>query len=112
MTAHRRTPWSAAADGPTVVLSNSLGSTHRKYNAQLADIEQRFRVVRYDTPRPPCVPVPFDPPRGRTPRRPAVAVQRSFAMVTRRHVSSSAEVVAKVDEQTTAEVFGCGWVAR
>ena len=56
MTAHRRTPWSAAADGPTAVLSNSLGSTHRKYNAQLADIEQRFRVVRYDTPRPPCVP--------------------------------------------------------
>ena len=74
MTAHRRTPWSAAADGPTVVLSNSLGSTHRKYNAQLADIEQRFRVVRYDTPRPPCVPGSVRP-RGRTPRRPAVAVQ-------------------------------------
>jgi len=37
------------ADGPVVVLSNSLGSTHRMWDAQLADLEQRFRVVRYDT---------------------------------------------------------------
>lgn len=35
--------------GPTVVLSNSLGATHRMWDAQLAALEQRFRVVRYDT---------------------------------------------------------------
>ncbi|KAA0109793.1 3-oxoadipate enol-lactonase [Mycolicibacterium sp. P1-5] len=37
------------ADGPTLVLSNSLGSTHRMWDAQLADLERQFRVVRYDT---------------------------------------------------------------
>lgn len=37
------------ADGPAVVLSNSLGSTHRMWDAQLAALEERFRVVRYDT---------------------------------------------------------------
>lgn len=36
-------------DAPAVVLSNSLGSTHRMWDAQLADLEQHFRVVRYDT---------------------------------------------------------------
>lgn len=35
--------------GPAVVLSNSLGSTHRMWDAQLAELQQRFRVVRYDT---------------------------------------------------------------
>ncbi|AFR50703.1 3-oxoadipate enol-lactonase [Gordonia sp. KTR9] len=36
-------------DGPAVVLSNSLGSTHRMWDAQIAALEERFRVVRYDT---------------------------------------------------------------
>lgn len=36
-------------DGPVVVLSNSLGATHRMWAPQLEALEQRFRVVRYDT---------------------------------------------------------------
>ncbi|HEX7824061.1 MAG TPA: 3-oxoadipate enol-lactonase [Mycobacterium sp.] len=36
-------------DGPVVVFSNSLGSTHRMWDAQLTAFEERFRVVRYDT---------------------------------------------------------------
>ncbi|MFT4393597.1 3-oxoadipate enol-lactonase [Gordonia lacunae] len=36
-------------DGPAVVLSNSLGSTHRMWDAQIDAFEERFRVVRYDT---------------------------------------------------------------
>jgi 3-oxoadipate enol-lactonase len=49
------------ADGPVVVLSNSLGSTHRMWDAQLADLEQRFRVVRYDTRGHGESPVPVGP---------------------------------------------------
>jgi 3-oxoadipate enol-lactonase len=52
---------SGRADGPVVVLSNSLGSTHRMWDAQLADLEQRFRVVRYDTRGHGDSPVPFGP---------------------------------------------------
>jgi 3-oxoadipate enol-lactonase len=48
-------------DGPVVVLSNSLGSTHRMWDAQLADLEQRFRVVRYDTRGHGASPVPMGP---------------------------------------------------
>jgi 3-oxoadipate enol-lactonase len=48
-------------DGPVVVLSNSLGSTHRMWDAQLADLEQRFRVVRYDTRGHGESPVPLGP---------------------------------------------------
>ncbi|MBD0022284.1 3-oxoadipate enol-lactonase [Gordonia pseudamarae] len=36
-------------DGPTVVLSNSLGSDRRMWDAQLPELEKHFRVVRYDT---------------------------------------------------------------
>lgn len=36
-------------DAPTVILSNSLGSTLAMWNAQLADLARRYRVVRYDT---------------------------------------------------------------
>lgn len=36
-------------DGPVVVLSNSLGATHRMWDAQLDALQQRFRVVRYET---------------------------------------------------------------
>jgi len=39
---------SGREDRPVVVLSNSLGSTHRMWDAQLAALEERFRVVRYD----------------------------------------------------------------
>ncbi|AQA01154.1 3-oxoadipate enol-lactonase [Mycobacterium sp. MS1601] len=38
-----------SGSGPAVVLSNSLGSTHRMWDAQIADLEQHFTVVRYDT---------------------------------------------------------------
>ncbi|PRC49029.1 3-oxoadipate enol-lactonase, partial [Mycobacterium sp. ITM-2017-0098] len=36
---------SGLADAPVVVLSNSLGSTHRMWDAQIADLERHFRVV-------------------------------------------------------------------
>lgn len=36
-------------DAPTVVLSNSLGATHRMWDKQVAELSRRFRVVRYDT---------------------------------------------------------------
>lgn len=36
-------------DAPVVVLSNSLGSTHRMWDAQVDALSQDFRVVRYDT---------------------------------------------------------------
>ena len=52
---------SGRADAPLVVLSNSLGSTHRMWDAQLADLEQRFRVVRYDTRGHGDSPVPDGP---------------------------------------------------
>ena len=52
---------SGRADAPAVVLSNSLGSTHRMWDAQLADLEQRFRVVRYDTRGHGGSPVPEGP---------------------------------------------------
>lgn len=49
------------ADGPVVVLSNSLGSTHHMWDAQVASLEQRFRVVRYDTRGHGGSPVPAGP---------------------------------------------------
>ena len=52
---------SGRADAPAVVLSNSLGSTHRMWDAQLAELEQRFRVVRYDTRGHGGSPVPDGP---------------------------------------------------
>lgn len=48
-------------DRPVVVLSNSLGSTHRMWDAQLAALEDRFRVVRYDTRGHGDSPVPDGP---------------------------------------------------
>lgn len=54
---------SGRADAPAVVLSNSLGSTHRMWDAQLADLEQRFRLVRYDTRGHGASPVPDGPYR-------------------------------------------------
>ncbi len=49
------------ADGAVVVLSNSLGSTYRMWDAQLAALQQRFRVVRYDTRGHGASPVPNGP---------------------------------------------------
>ncbi|MCX2946945.1 3-oxoadipate enol-lactonase [Lentzea sp. NEAU-D7] len=48
-------------DGPVVVLSNSLGSTLEMWDANVAALEEHFRVVRYDTRghgRSPVVPGP------------------------------------------------------
>ncbi|MEN4475818.1 3-oxoadipate enol-lactonase [Mycolicibacterium cosmeticum] len=47
--------------GPAVVLSNSLGSVHRMWDAQLADLERHFTVVRYDTRGHGQSPVPAGP---------------------------------------------------
>src|SRR6476620_1513213 len=49
------------SEGPTVVFSNSLGSTHRMWDAQLAAFEERFRIVRYDTRGHGLSPVPLGP---------------------------------------------------
>ncbi|GAA1481359.1 3-oxoadipate enol-lactonase [Gordonia sinesedis] len=49
------------ADGPVVVLSNSLGSDHRMWDAQVAAFEERFRVVRYDMRGHGASPVPAGP---------------------------------------------------
>lgn len=46
---------------PAVVLSNSLGSTHRMWDAQLDALEARLRVVRYDTRGHGDSPVPDGP---------------------------------------------------
>ncbi|MFW0795766.1 3-oxoadipate enol-lactonase [Gordonia sp. CPCC 205515] len=48
-------------DAPAVVFSNSLGSTHRMWDAQLAAFSERFRVVRYDTRGHGESPVPQGP---------------------------------------------------
>ena len=36
-------------DAPTLILSNSLGTTHRMWDPQIDALSERFRVVRYDT---------------------------------------------------------------
>jgi 3-oxoadipate enol-lactonase len=48
-------------NGPVVVLSNSLGATHHMWDAQIAALETRFRVVRYDTRGHGASPVPEGP---------------------------------------------------
>ena len=52
---------SGRGDAPAVVLSNSLGSTHRMWDAQLDALEGRFKVVRYDTRGHGDSPVPDGP---------------------------------------------------
>ncbi len=49
------------ADGPVVVLANSLGATHHMWDAQLDMLNERFRVVRYDTRGHGASPVPDGP---------------------------------------------------
>ena len=46
---------------PAVVLSNSLGSTHRMWDAQVADLAEHFYVIRYDTRGHGESPVPAGP---------------------------------------------------
>ena len=48
-------------DGPAVVLSNSLGSTHMMWAPQMAELEERFMVIRYDTRGHGASPVPAGP---------------------------------------------------
>jgi 3-oxoadipate enol-lactonase len=48
-------------DGPVVVLSNSLGSTYRMWDAQVAALQERYRVVRYDIRGHGYSPVPDGP---------------------------------------------------
>ena len=52
---------SGRPDGPVVVLSNSLGATHAMWDANLAELERHFRVVRYDTRGHGRSPVPPGP---------------------------------------------------
>src|SRR6476469_9679455 len=52
---------SGRPDGPDVVLSNSLGSTHVMWNPQIAELEERFMVIRYDTRGHGASPVPAGP---------------------------------------------------
>ncbi|MGJ6125746.1 3-oxoadipate enol-lactonase [Mycolicibacterium sp. Y3] len=47
--------------GPAVVLSNSLGSDHRMWDAQVAELEKHFTVIRYDTRGHGASPVPPGP---------------------------------------------------
>ncbi|WP_193043908.1 3-oxoadipate enol-lactonase [Mycolicibacterium baixiangningiae] len=54
---------SGRADGPVVVLSNSMGSTRRMWDRQLPAFEERFRVVRYDTRGHGVSPTPQGPYR-------------------------------------------------
>ncbi len=41
--------WSGPEDAPVVLFSNSLGTTLRMWDVQIADFTQHFRVLRYDT---------------------------------------------------------------
>jgi 3-oxoadipate enol-lactonase len=49
------------SDGQVVALSNSLGATHHMWDAQLAALNERFQVVRYDTRGHGASPVPPGP---------------------------------------------------
>lgn len=52
---------SGRAEDPVVVLSNSLGATHAMWDANVAELEKHFRVVRYDTRGHGRSPVPVGP---------------------------------------------------
>jgi 3-oxoadipate enol-lactonase len=41
--------WSGPEHAPVLVLSNSLGTTHRMWNPQVAAFTRHFRLLRYDT---------------------------------------------------------------
>jgi len=40
---------SGATNAPVIVFSNSLGANISMWNPQAADLEKKFRVLRYDT---------------------------------------------------------------
>jgi 3-oxoadipate enol-lactonase len=46
------------AEASVVVLSNSLGSSHRRWEAQLPELKRHVRVVFYDTRGHGACPVP------------------------------------------------------
>jgi 3-oxoadipate enol-lactonase len=53
---------SGQPDAPTVLLANSLGSSWEMWDANLAELEARFRVIRFDTRghgRSPAPPGPY-----------------------------------------------------
>ncbi len=52
---------SGRPDAPAVVLSNSLGSTHRMWDHQVDALEEHFRMIRYDTRGHGASPVPAGP---------------------------------------------------
>ncbi len=41
--------WDGPEGLPTLVLSNSLGTTHAMWDPQIADLAEHFRVLRYDS---------------------------------------------------------------
>jgi 3-oxoadipate enol-lactonase len=41
--------WDGPEGRPTLVLSNSLGTTHAMWDPQIADLTEHFRVLRYDS---------------------------------------------------------------
>lgn len=41
--------WSGPEHAPVLVLSNSLGTTHRMWDSQVAAFTRHFRLLRYDT---------------------------------------------------------------
>lgn len=52
---------SGRTDGPALILSNSLGSTYRMWDANLAALESQFLLVRYDTRGHGASPTPTGP---------------------------------------------------
>ncbi len=41
--------WDGPEGSPTLVMSNSLGTTHAMWEPQIADLSEHFRVLRYDS---------------------------------------------------------------
>ncbi len=41
--------WDGAEGLPTLVMSNSLGTTHAMWDPQIAALSEHFRVLRYDS---------------------------------------------------------------
>ncbi|MEO5662849.1 MAG: alpha/beta fold hydrolase [Nocardioides sp.] len=75
------------SDAPVVVLSNSLGSTHTMWDAQVDALSEHFRVVRYDTRGHGGSPVPAGPYDidARNPER----VDRLVVLCTGAHLTPS-----------------------
>ncbi|MGB6040584.1 MAG: alpha/beta fold hydrolase, partial [Gordonia sp. (in: high G+C Gram-positive bacteria)] len=52
---------SGRPDRPAVILSSSLGATHRMWDTQVSALEEHFQVIRYDTRGHGSSPVPAGP---------------------------------------------------